>query len=100
MENIINPISTEEEYNLPDFTNHDDARKYFKDKYADRVQLLGVFPYNGERIYAYRLILNMEHYKKGIEKFEKNEFVEDNSEFLCSYQTIEISATGGIHILH
>lgn len=45
-------ISREEEAEIPDFKSHEEARKYFKERYGDAFQLSEPFKIDGEQVYS------------------------------------------------
>ena len=61
-------ITREEEHNLPDFTSHDEARAYFKQRYGDKFQLEDSVEINGRKLYFYQLC-----YTQSIQIFEDGE---------------------------
>ena len=93
-------ISREEEYQLPRFKSHDEARKYFKDKYGDSFQLMDSDDSSGEKIYFYKLILNKKVYMEMIEEMNRNGFASMSEERMFSSQDIQIFENGNIHIVH
>jgi hypothetical protein len=95
---ILKWISREEEAELPRFESHEEAKKYFKNKYPYRFHIDTSLEADGQKIYIYRLITKPEEYQKGIKEYEKHGFL--TKEFMYSYQTIEIGEDGSIHILH
>ncbi len=92
-------ISRNDEAELPDFSNHELARKYFKNKYGDRFVMASSEIIDGMKIYFYNLILDDEIYKDGQEKLGRGEPVL-GLELMNSYQPIEIWEDGRIHIVH
>lgn len=93
-------ISREEEHQLPRFKSHDEARKYFKDKYSDSFQLMESDIMGGEKIYFYKLILDREAYYDMIAKLESNGVVPMSERYLFCTQNIQISEDGRVHIVH
>lgn len=93
-------ISREEEANFPDFKSHDEARKFFKDKYADNFQMIDSGFIGDEKIYYYKLILNREVYLDMIKELNKNGFTGMTEERLFSTQDIQIFENGHLHIVH
>ena len=55
-------ISREEESNIPDFTSHDEARAYFKDRFGNNFQIISSKEFEDRKIYFYDLILDKERY--------------------------------------
>ena len=93
-------ISREEESRLPEFKSHDEARKYFKDKYGDDFQLIDSDTSSGEKIYFYKLILNREVYMDMLKEMNKNWFVPMTEEKMFCTQDIQITEEGMVHIVH
>lgn len=92
-------ISRNEEANLPDFSSHEMARKYFKNKYGDRFVMTNSEILDGMKIYFYSLILDNEIFEDGQKKIGKGDPVH-GLDFMNSYQPIEIWEDGRIHIIH
>lgn len=92
-------ISRKAEAELPDFSSHELARKYFKNKYGDRFIMMNSEMIDGMKIYFYSLILDNEIFKDGQEKLGQGEPV-SGLDFMNSYQPIEIWEDGRIHIVH
>lgn len=93
-------ISREEEYNLPQFKSHEEARSFFKDKYGDDFQMTDSSEIDGEKIYFYKLILNRKAYKEFNEQLRENGYAKMNKEMMFSSQDIQIFESGHIHIVH
>lgn len=92
-------ISRQEENELPNFGSHDEARKYFKEKYGDMFQLLRSEMIDGEKIYFYNYIVDYDAFRKGNEELRDKGFIA-GMEFAESAQPIEIWEDGRIHIIH
>lgn len=101
-------ISREEESKFPQFNTHQEAREYFKSIYGQNFQMQDSQEYNGEKIYLYHLILDMNQYLeavKGIneQQIESLEFNKGgclSERYMFSHQAIEISESGNVHIIH
>ena len=100
-------ISRKEEYKLPSFKSHAEAREYFKNIYGHNFQMIDSQEYSDCKIYFYRLILDMEQYMSCIRELqETNVLVDDGTDtclafrFITSYQSVEIYEDGRIHIVH
>lgn len=93
-------ISREEEANFPIFNSHDDARKFFKDKYGDDFQMVDSYFIDDKKIYFYKLILNRKVYFEIIDAMEKGMLVEMNEERIFCTQDIQIFESGHLHIIH
>lgn len=93
-------ISREEEYALPKFKSHQEARAYFKDKYGEDFQLMDSDVIDGEKIYFYKLILNKEALEEMYRQIEEKGYASGTTEMMFSSQDIQIWENGGIHIVH
>lgn len=101
-------ISREEEGKIPKFNTHQEAREYFKSRYGQNFQMQDSQEYSGEKVYLYHLILDMNQYLEAIKEINKLQikslgFNNDNSlleKYMFSYQAIEISESGNVHITH
>ena len=93
-------ISRDEEAKLPDFSSHQEARNYFKELYREQFVLNGSELIDGRKVYFYHLILDTEHYQEGMEVLKTDGYMKDAMQFLISYQPIEISEDGSVHIIH
>lgn len=51
-------ISCEEEAEIPNFKSHEEARKYFKEKYGDAFQISESCEVDGEQVYFYMYIVD------------------------------------------
>lgn len=92
-------ISRNNEAALPDFSSHEMARKYFKNKYGDLFVMTDSEVIDGMKIYFYKLILDNEIFRNGQEKLKQGEPVLGLN-LMNSYQPIEIWEDGRIHIIH
>lgn len=92
-------ISRQAEAELPDFPSHDEARKYFKNKYGQRFVMMSSEIIDGQKIYFYSLLLDPESFHDGQKKLAKGEMV-DGLTLINSYQPVEIFEDGRIHIIH
>ena len=88
-------ITRQEESTLPKFSNHQEARQWFKFMYGDDFMLTTV---EGD-IYFYYLILNRKRFDEEMAKLNKGT-LGDSSKLLSSYQPVQISADGSVHIVH
>lgn len=88
---IMKKYSREDEAKLPSFSNHEEARSFFKEKHGDLFQMTDSQVINGMKYYFYNLVLDKRAYNQGN--------VSD-SEFLDSHQRIEIREDGFVHIIH
>jgi len=93
-------ISRKAEAEFPKFDSHENARKFFKNKYGDSFVMANSEVINDEKIYFYNLILDRKNYFGGFKKLEKDGIIVDSLNFMNSYQPIEIWEDGRIHIIH
>lgn len=103
-------ITRDEEHKFPRFNSHTEAREYFKSKYGHSFQMIDSDIIDGEKIYFYNLILDLDAHTKAIEEMGKKGLplvLEGDGTDTClafrymnSYQKIEILETGAIHILY
>lgn len=92
-------ISRNDEAALPDFSSHEMARKYFKNKYGNHFVMTDSEVIDGMNIYFYNLILDYEIFRDGQEKLGRGELV-SGLELMNSYQPVEIWEDGRIHIVY
>lgn len=92
-------ISREDEAKIPAFTDYTKARLWFKERYGNRFILVSTENFDHGKIYFYHLILDREKYDELQEKLRNHEMVA-GTEYLFSYQSIEISEDGSIHVIH
>lgn len=103
-------ISRDDEAKIPNFNSHDEARKWFKSKYADSFMLIGSEQIGDRKCYFYYLILDKDAFNAGRESFAErtslndlflnNNFISNARHYLFSYQSIEIFEDGSVHIIH
>lgn len=91
-------ITRSAEAALPQFSNHEEARDYFKTQYGDRFIMTDSRVFDGVKTYFYHLLLGDSAYQGGIKKFRDGERVSD-MDFLFSYQSVEITEDGQIHVV-
>lgn len=91
--------SREDEYNLPQFNSHDEARAFFKEQHGNDFQLVDSDFIGDKKIYFYYLILDHKAFDKGQQEMNDNG-VTYGMDFLNSFQKIEIWEDGNIHMLH
>jgi hypothetical protein len=77
------------------FNTHDEAKKWLEDHGADLE-----FKYKEDGIYFYNCINNEAAYLKMHEALAKNGFMAADREIMESYNSVEISEDGGIHIIY
>jgi len=93
-------ISRQDEAKLPQFDNHESARKYFKNKYGNDFMMMDSEVINGEKMYFYNLILDRKTFEDGQRKLLAAGSINNALEFMNSHQRIEIFENGNIHIIH
>lgn len=95
---MVKPISREDEANIPAFTSHHDAIKYFKDKYGSDL----LYEEYDSECYFFCLILDHEAFRKGRNAMKKGNPLtgDDALSFIYSYQSIQIFDNGNVHIVH
>lgn len=94
---MVQRISRTEELALPVFNNHIEAVEYFRNRYGDAFVLDAEGAADGETIYFYVLILDKAEWTKGKQHMQDHGYI-SGTDFLQSFQSIQISATGTIHI--
>lgn len=93
-------ITREQEAKLPDFPDHKSAREYFKALYGSNFVLTLSEEIDGVKWYFYHLILNKETYLNEREKIQKKGHLHDARDFLNSYQEVQVSEEGIIHVVY
>lgn len=91
-------ITRSAEAELPHFSNHEEARDYFKNQYGNRFMMTDSRILDGVKTYFYHLVLDDQAYQDGIKKSQNGERVSD-MDFLFSYQSVEITEDGQIHVI-
>ncbi|MDQ0253107.1 hypothetical protein J2S74_000479 [Evansella vedderi] len=84
---------------MPNFQNHVEARKWFKDQYGNRFSLRGTDIIEGKMVHYYHLIKDPEVYQNYMESFakvEEHEITDPNT--FESYSTVEITEDGDISL--
>lgn len=92
-------ISREEEALIPQFNSHEEAKKWFEDRYGKDFILTHAEIIGEELCYFYYLVLDWEEYKKGQKELRENGYMAGLS-FLMSHQPVQIMESGSIHIVH
>lgn len=87
---------------LPLFGNHRQARMFLKNKHGDDFMLVDSEVIGeDDKVYFYHLVLDRNAYEKGIAAGEIADNGEcDITDFLESYQSIEIFEDGRVHMVH
>lgn len=83
------------EHLSPDFKNHKEAVQWLLEHGANLE-----YKYKSNGIYFYDCINNEKAYKAMQEEIEKNGFAAMNEESMYSYNSVEISEDGHIHIVY
>jgi hypothetical protein len=93
---MVNQISRED---IPQFNSHDEARAYFEQKYGtSNFELVEeVTDRNEGKFYLYKLILDAEAYKKGMQEIKEKGYC-SNEAFIKSTQRIKIMANGEVFL--
>ncbi|MFD1850627.1 hypothetical protein [Oceanobacillus bengalensis] len=85
---------------MPEFSNHQQARDWFKSQFEDNFLLRSSDEMSGKKIYYYHIVKDPDTYKNYMESFSKPEKHEiTNMETFESYSTVEISERGDVTIL-
>lgn len=92
-------ISRKDEESIPQFNSHEEAKKWFEDRYGKDFILTGVDEVGDELCYFYYLILDWEQYRKGLKQIEKDGRM-TGFDFLFSHQPVQIMQSGSVHIVH
>jgi hypothetical protein len=82
---------------MPNFTNHEEARAWFKGQFGDRFLLRMTDMKDGKRVNFYHLVKDPEVYQPYMESFAslvKHEIT--NMDVFKSYSTIEIDEGGNV----
>lgn len=91
-------ITRQEEAELPTFKSHEEASRYFEEKYSEKFVFEESSDIGDGICFFYRLITDEEAYIKGASELNANGYV--GMEFMNSYQPIQIMEDGSIHIVH
>lgn len=85
--------------NMPDFSNHMEAREWFKNEFKDRFFLRTHSEQDGKMTYYYHIVKDPEVYQRYMESFasEQEREITEMSTFE-SYTTVEISEDGAVNI--
>ena len=93
-------ITREDEANIPTFHSHEEARSWFKEKYGDRFIMTGSQEDGEGTVYFYSLILDVDKYNEFQRKMAEEGGLIGEMELMFSYQSIEITSDGYIHVIH
>ncbi|MGI2328191.1 hypothetical protein [Planococcus sp. YIM B11945] len=94
----IQGISRQEESELPTFNNHEEASKYFEERYGEKFVFEESLNSGDGICFFYRLITDEEAYIKGTVDLNSTGYV--GIEFKNSYQPIRIMEDGSIRIVY
>lgn len=95
---MVKPISREDEANIPAFSSHDEAIKYFKEKYGSDL----LYEEYDSDCYFFCLILDHEAFRRGRNAMAKGKPLTGDAalSYIHSYQPIQIFDNGNVHIVH
>ena len=91
---------------FPEFKSYDEADKFLKEKYGDRILFNFSSEVDGEKIYVYEYVTNQEIFKKMREHMEKtgrNTYGPNDPEtkwFFDSTQTVRVWEDGKIAVTY
>jgi hypothetical protein len=94
---VMDQEFTVERSHIPSFSNHEEAREWFKEQFGDRFLLRMTDMKDGKRVNFYHLVKEPEVYQPYMESFAssvKHEIT--NMEVFKSYSTIEIDENGHV----
>jgi len=92
-------LSRKFEENLPEFSNHLEARIYFKERFGDDFFLTDSEVIDGDKIYFYELVVHRENYDKLQKELRENGY-SSGTEGLMSSHKVEIWEDGRVHIVY
>lgn len=93
----IQRIGRQEEAELPLFKSHEEAIKYFEEKYGEKFVFEEFLETDDGNCFFYRLITDEEAYIKGASDLNSKGSV--GMEFIKSYQPIRIMEDGRVYIV-
>lgn len=102
----IKGITREDEARLPRFESHAEARTYFSAKYGDDAfQIEDSFVVGEDDdatiVYRYSLVLDRDAFEEGRRRLMQGSLQGEGAmRFLRSYQTVEVSLEGSVHVIH
>lgn len=100
------PISREEEAAIPSFKNHTEALKWFEEKYGEAFMISDITEIEGKDMFFCVYVIDKEKHdemRKYMRARGGSAFIipgDETKGFLESYQSIQISADGSVHIVH
>lgn len=93
----MNQDFTVERSQMPSFSNHEEAREWFKGQFGDRFLLRMTDMKDGKRVNFYHLVKDLGVYKPYMESFASTVTHEiTNMDVFKSYTTIEIDENGHV----
>ncbi|HWO75906.1 MAG TPA: hypothetical protein VNM69_08435 [Bacillus sp. (in: firmicutes)] len=86
---------------MPEFTNHEEARSWLKEHFRDNCLFRGSDTRDGRKVYLYHLVKNPEVYHQYMESFaspkpEEHEIT--NMQTFESYNTLVITEDGDVTV--
>lgn len=96
---MAEPITRQEEAELPDFGSFREAWDYFQDKYTEDFIYTGKEDHGDATWHFCNLIIDQEAYRKGRKQLEAG-IQTDAMSYLNSHQPVQIAETGDIHIVY
>ncbi|MCM3389347.1 hypothetical protein LG296_20340 (plasmid) [Ureibacillus chungkukjangi] len=101
MESIfgVGSISREDERFIPDFKSHKEAKVWFLNRFGKRFMKGSVEKVHNQKCYFYILIVNEKAFKYGLKAFQHKGII-DSTNYMTSYQEIQIFEDGSVHIVH
>lgn len=94
---VMDQDFTVERRDMPSFSNHEEAREWFKEQFGDRFLLRMTDMKDGKRVNFYHLVKDPDVYQPYMESFAssvKHEIT--NMDVFKSYTTIEIDENGQV----
>ncbi len=92
-------LSRKFEEEMPEFPNHDEARKYFEGKFEGNFLPSNVDIIDGKHLYFYDLVVHRENYDKFKKDLLEKGFY-SGMDGALSYHPVEIWEDGRIHIVY
>ncbi|WP_421101335.1 hypothetical protein ACOKXV_14865, partial [Sporosarcina psychrophila] len=79
-------ISRQAESEIPEFSSHELACEYFKNKYGNLFMMMSSEFIEDQKVYFYSLILDRKVFENGRKQMLKDGFMVDALDFMNSYQ--------------
>lgn len=96
---VMQKLTRQWEASLPEFYSHKEAREYFKGIFGSRFAMQRTEYIDGVKWYFYHYIIDKETYLAEMKKLANGEN-SDATALLASYQPIEISEEGHVHVVY